>query len=66
MADQAMNDVVEILKKNLGQGKVLEKKYEGAVHGFAIRGDDMVEQEKKNKEDAAKVGMDFVAKWFDA
>jgi len=66
MADSAMDEVVEILKKNLGESKVLAKKYDDAVHGFAVRGDDMIEKEKKQKEDGNKEGMDWVAKWFKA
>jgi len=32
--------------------KLLVQKFPGAVHGFAVRGDDMVASEKKSKEDA--------------
>jgi hypothetical protein len=41
----------------------LLKIYPNAVHGFTVRGDDLVESEKKQKEDAAKVGMEFAKKF---
>jgi dienelactone hydrolase len=55
--------VEEILKKNLGD-KYQFKRYKDAVHGFTVRGDDMIEKEKKQKEEAAEDGIKFVKKWF--
>jgi hypothetical protein len=34
------------------EDKLLVKKFEGAPHGFAVRGDDMVQSEKDQKEEA--------------
>lgn len=61
--DDALKGYAEVLKKNLSADKVLLKIYPNAVHGFTVRGDDMVESEKKQKEDAAKIGMDFAKKF---
>lgn len=62
--DDALKGYAEIVKKNLGEDKVELKIYPNAVHGFTVRGDDMVESEKKQKEDAAKVGIDFVKRFI--
>lgn len=61
--DDALNGYANIIKKNVGQDKVLVKIYPNAVHGFTVRGDDMVESEKKQKEDAANVGIEFAKKF---
>ncbi|KAL1408645.1 hypothetical protein Q8F55_005458 [Vanrija albida] len=53
-----------VLTKNLGASKLLVKRYAGAVHGFTIRGDDQNEREKKNKEEAATLAVDFTKKAF--
>jgi hypothetical protein len=39
------------LRPRLGD-KLLVKKFKDAPHGFAVRGDDMVESEKAQKEEA--------------
>lgn len=49
---EKLPELEQELVKRLGQQNVLFKVYKDAVHGFSIRGDDMIEQEKKNKEDA--------------
>lgn len=61
--DDALKEYADILRKNTSDDKVLLKIYPNAVHGFAVRGDDMVESEKKQKEDAAQVGMEFAKKF---
>ncbi|KAK4689398.1 carboxymethylenebutenolidase, partial [Tremellales sp. Uapishka_1] len=66
MTDDALDQVEEILAKNLGRDKLLVKKYQDAVHGFSVRGDDMIPEEKKQKEDGNKEAMEFVDKWFKA
>ena len=62
--DDALKGYAEIVKKNLGGEQVELKIYENAVHGFTVRGDDMVESERKQKEDAAKVGMEFAKRFI--
>lgn len=62
--DDALKELADIVKKNVGDDKVLVKIYPNAVHGFTVRGDDMVESEKKQKEDAAKLGMEFAQKYI--
>lgn len=62
--DDALKGYADIIKKNLGDDKVLLKIYPNAVHGFTVRGDDMVESEKKQKEDAAQVGIEFAKKYI--
>jgi dienelactone hydrolase len=63
MSLDEINQVSGILTDKLGeQGKV--KVYHGAVHGFTVRGDDMVEEEKKQKEDAAAEAMKFIKSVF--
>ncbi len=42
------------------------KVYPNAVHGFAIRGDDLVPEEKKQKEDASKEAIEFINETFGA
>jgi hypothetical protein len=61
--DDALKGYAEVLRKNMPADKVLLKLYPNAVHGFTVRGDDMDESEKNQKEDAAKVGMDFAKKF---
>lgn len=53
-----------VLTKNLGATKVLVKRYAGTVHGFTIRGDDQNEREKKEKEEAATLSVEFTKKAF--
>ena len=62
--DDALKELADIVKKNVGDDKVLVKIYPNAVHGFTVRGDDMVESEKKQKEDAAKLGREFAQKYI--
>ena len=62
--DDALKELPDIAQKNVGDDKVLVKIYPNAVHGFTVRGDDMVESEKKQKEDAAKLGMEFAQKYI--
>jgi dienelactone hydrolase len=65
MSEAQVSEAGEKLKKELGaNGRV--KVYDQAVHGFTIRGDDMIEKEKKQKEDAAKEAMKFVNEVFGA
>jgi len=61
--DDALKGYESVLQKNMSADKVLLKIYPNAVHGFTVRGDDLVESEKKQKEDAAKVGMEFAKKF---
>ena len=61
--DDALKQLASIVKKNVGDDKVLVKIYPNAVHGFTVRGDDMVESEKKQTEDAAKVGIEFAQQY---
>lgn len=65
MSDKQASQVGEKLKQELGSnGRI--KVYDQAVHGFTIRGDDMIEKEKKQKEDAAAEAMKFVNEVFAA
>lgn len=65
--DDSLKEYAEILKSNNGgsSDKISVKIYPNAVHGFAVRGDDMIESEKKQKEDAANLGMEFAKKYVD-
>lgn len=63
MDESALDEVEGNLKERLG-GKLLVKRYPNAVHGFTVRGDDMIPEEKKQKEDAANEGIQFVKKYF--
>ncbi|EIW67957.1 hypothetical protein TREMEDRAFT_69493 [Tremella mesenterica DSM 1558] len=66
MTEEQLDEVESVLKGNLGEEKVCVRRYKDAVHGFTVRGDDMIESEKKQKEEAAAEGINFVAKWFAA
>lgn len=61
--DDALKQLASIVKKNVGEDKVLVKIYPDAVHGFTVRGDDMVDSEKKQKEDAVQLGIEFARKY---
>jgi len=62
MSDEALDGIEKILKPKLGD-KLFVKNYPDAVHGFTIRGDDMVESEKKMKDDSNNEGIKFAKKW---
>ena len=38
--------------------------YDDAVHGFAVRGDDLNERERLQKEQALQQGVDFLTKYL--
>jgi len=63
MSVDALAETEKIMKANLGD-KLVTKTFEGAVHGFTIRGDTEDEKEKANKEEANNDAMAFVAKWL--
>ncbi|WWC85849.1 uncharacterized protein L201_000716 [Kwoniella dendrophila CBS 6074] len=63
MTDEALDQVEDILRNNLGD-KFVAKKYPDAVHGFAVRGDLENGKEKAQKEEVTKDIVDFVSKYF--
>lgn len=63
MSEDELNKVEEVMTQNLGE-KLVVKRFPGAVHGFAIRGDMEDGQEKSQKEQANKDSFEFVAKYF--
>jgi len=63
LTDDALADLEKVLKGNLGD-KVQVKTYEGAVHGFTIRGDLNNEKEKSQKDDANNAALEFIKKAF--
>ena len=65
MSEEQLDEVETALKEQLGS-KFLVKRYPNAVHGFTVRGDDMIPEEKKQKEDAANEGIKFVKQYFGA
>ncbi|KAL7424010.1 hypothetical protein Q5752_001595 [Cryptotrichosporon argae] len=65
LSEPALDGIERVLDTNLGT-RALVKRYKDAVHGFAIRGDDMIESEKRQKEDAHDVAMKFVNEHFGA
>jgi hypothetical protein len=60
LSPQQLAEYDSILKRNLGSVRARTELYENATHGFALRGDDTVERERKMKEDVIRVGIDFV------
>lgn len=65
--DMLSDDQLDAFEKDLSSrlgDKLLVKRYPNAVHGFAIRGDDMVESEKKQKEDAHDTAISFAKKYL--
>jgi len=58
-----LNKFEQDLKTRLGDRLQVEK-YPGAVHGFAVRGDDMVASEKKTKEDSHDHAFKFVKRFL--
>lgn len=48
----------------VGKDKLEIDQHEDAAHGYAIRGDDLNEKERGQKEETAKRGMAFANKWF--
>lgn len=58
-----VHQAYDVLKKNLGD-KAYLKVYPDAVHGFSVRGDDMIDKEKKDKEDGLKEGVQFLNKYL--
>lgn len=52
------------LVKRLGESNVHVKVYKDCVHGFTVRGDDLIESEKKAKEDAHIEAMKFVERFM--
>lgn len=63
MDEKALDEVEEILKKNLSGDKLLVQRFPGAVHGFTIRGD-AVGPERDDKEAANNAAFKFVKKAF--
>ncbi|WVR03575.1 hypothetical protein IAU60_000567 [Kwoniella sp. DSM 27419] len=64
MSEDALNEVEQILKGNLGD-KLLVQRFDDAVHGFSVRGDMTEPKEKKQKEEVTKATADFIQKYFD-
>jgi len=59
------DDAIEsALIQAVGKEKLLFERYEDASHGYAVRGDDLNEKERTQKEETAKAAMAFVNKWM--
>jgi predicted esterase len=65
MSVSALDGLSDVLSANLGE-RYEAKKIEDAVHGFAVRGDDLDEKEKGHKEEGNRAAIAFVKKWFGA
>lgn len=61
---EAIREVMERKRRGEGgvEGEVVV--YEGQVHGFALRGDQESEGEKRALDDAARQGMEWFKRWL--
>lgn len=59
-----LDDFEKILRTDLGDAKVLIKRYKDTVHGFTVRGDLTDDRQRKTKEESNEEAIKFTKKAF--